>query len=209
MLDPMNHFEPKCVCPPPCPKMMRPVCGTDGRNYDSPCHLIRHACRKGLDLAEAYTGQCNPDSAACRRVKCPYNGICTLEHLGNKCVCPTCTNETRWVCGSDHIDYRNECQLKRYSCLHKKDIRMESYGRCDRCSLGLKKCKFGAICQTIHGKAKCICPQNCPNIIDRVCGSDGFIYDNECKLTAEACQKQSNITVYSRGTQGCGKYYKK
>ncbi|CAD5112892.1 DgyrCDS2100 [Dimorphilus gyrociliatus] len=199
----MNHFEPKCVCPPPCPKMMKPVCGTDGRNYDSPCHLIRHACRKGLDLAEAYSGQCNPDSAACQTVKCPYNGICILEYSGTKCVCPTCTNETRWVCGSDHVDYRNECQLKRYSCLNRKNVRVANFGRCDKCTLGLKKCKFGAICQTRQGKAKCICPQNCPNIIAPVCGSDGFIYDNECKLTAEACRQQSNITVYSQGTLGC------
>lgn len=38
------------------------------------------------------------------------------------------------------------------------------------------KCAYGAQCQTVNGKAECVCPTFCPQYIKSFCGSDGNTY---------------------------------
>lgn len=48
--------------------------------------------------------------------RAPYNVGCRV--VGNKaqCICPTCPNITRPVCGSDDVQDLSECHLRRQAC---------------------------------------------------------------------------------------------
>jgi len=48
----------RCSCPGLCERVIRPVCASDGRTYDSPCHLRRHACITRQPLRVRYLGMC-------------------------------------------------------------------------------------------------------------------------------------------------------
>ncbi|KAG8224572.1 hypothetical protein J437_LFUL003091 [Ladona fulva] len=43
----------RCECPPECEPVLRPVCGSDGATYDSPCALTRAACLLAAAAASA------------------------------------------------------------------------------------------------------------------------------------------------------------
>ena len=51
-----------------------------------------------------------------------------------ECVCPVFSNctESRGVCGSNGIEYRNECELKSAACQHKKHFVVFKKGMCGK-----------------------------------------------------------------------------
>ena len=59
-------------------------------------------------------------------------------------------------------------------------------------------CRFGGICDyDAEGIPHCICSYQCPpkGAEESVCGSDGRLYENECKLQEEACRRQQDIAI--------------
>ena len=75
---------------------------------------------------------------------------------------------------------------------------------CDlvKCSAPNSQCFVKA-----NGQHECRCPleDECPSSGDKVCGSDGKTYDNECKLKAQACKGSSGLVVTKQDR--CGKIY--
>ena len=57
-----------------------------------------------------------------------------------------------------------------------------------------------------NGLHECRCPSEdeCPSTGEKVCGSDGISYDNECKLKAAACRSGGGLVLKKEGS--CGKY---
>lgn len=53
-----THGVATCGCGAECEAIVRSVCGTDGRTYDSPCFLERAACLESRDIRVAYMGAC-------------------------------------------------------------------------------------------------------------------------------------------------------
>ena len=55
-------------------------------------------------------------------------------------------------------------------------------------------------------KGKCICPKrkDCPPLSERVCGSDGQVYTNECHMKAESCKLGK--TLLDVGMEKCCKF---
>lgn len=58
-----------------------------------------------------------------------------------------------------------------------------------------------------NGHHECRCPREdeCPSSGEKVCGSDGKTYDNECKLKAQACKGSGRLVVAKQDR--CGKIY--
>ena len=53
-----RNGEARCICPPPCEDVVRPVCGVNSRTYNNECELKRQACLHKMQLAMAHEGEC-------------------------------------------------------------------------------------------------------------------------------------------------------
>ena len=68
------------------------------------------------------------------------------------------------------------------------------------------RCLYHALCvNKSNGSTACECPSadDCPDVVDRVCSSNGVTFDSECKMKAYSCDDAMNVTVKHRGE--CGK----
>lgn len=126
-----------CVCPAPCQPIMRPVCGSDGKSYDSECHLQRESCLMDLSVTIKHAGPCHPEGETkCSSVLCEFGGVCNIDPKSGEvgCRCLACTDEYEPVCGTDEITYSNPCKLKRESCEKKTPIEIKHHGLCGKFS---------------------------------------------------------------------------
>ena len=66
-----------------------------------------------------------------------------------------------------------------------------------------RRCRFGEICQNGH----CICPRNCRNNGDAVCGNNGRTYRNKCEMMRDGCNQRIDLRVQHEGRcDESGKY---
>ncbi|XP_070168746.1 agrin isoform X2 [Polyergus mexicanus] len=188
-----------CECGPECEPVMRPVCARGGTTYTSMCELKRQACLTRSNIEVAYVGTCG-SRGPCSEKVCQWGAICA-ENGGNAmCECPTCPAEFQPVCGDDGISYGNECKLRLEACQHRREIRVLYQGLCNGCEN--KKCEFYGECESDSaGEAKCVCPSKCESSVtepagaEKVCGSNGVTYDNECDLKRASCTSRTFIAI--------------
>ncbi|KAL0132239.1 hypothetical protein PUN28_000198 [Cardiocondyla obscurior] len=188
-----------CECRPECEPVMRPVCARGGTTYTSMCELKRQACLTRSNIEVAYVGTCG-SRGPCSEKVCQWGAICAEIGGSAVCECPTCPAEFQPVCGDDGISYSNECKLRLEACQHRREIRVLYPGLCNGCEN--KKCEFYSECESDNGgEAKCVCPSKCessvkePSGTEKVCGSDGVTYDNECALKRASCTNQSLVNI--------------
>ena len=92
---------------------------------DQPCFRFQFSGSRGVR---------NP----CQGYTCPFNAWCmpSDDLTSPKCVChQTCydvgdSDDSFPVCGSNGINYKNLCHLKREACSLKVDITVRYWGRC-------------------------------------------------------------------------------
>jgi len=193
-------------CSVPCPKINNPVCGSDGKTYESTCHLDKEKrCKNKPLLRIANYGSCT--APACR-VKCPftlfprrvcgsdgktYSSLCELNNVKRcdkkpdlyveypgycrQCMIAPCPKIDKPVCGSDGKTYDSNCHLNREkACKNKFYLYVAYQGKCSSSS----------------------CRKTCPFTLrmQRVCGSDGKTYVSECELNnAKKCENKPDLTV--------------
>ncbi|XP_056895685.1 agrin isoform X2 [Takifugu flavidus] len=195
----------QCVCASECVESNQPVCGSDGTTYNSECELHVRACKEQMDLRVVSQGECK----TCGGIVCAWGARC----VKNKCECTQCSGEAfSAVCGSDGLNYNNECELRMASCVLKRRIDVVKHGSCDEdcgsggSGSGAESCEqdrcrmFGGSWDEDAEDDRCVCDFTCQSVPNNaVCGSDGNNYSNECELKKARCEKQEHLLIQNQG----------
>merc|ERR1712025_50717 len=183
----MGNF--KNECPEMCPRILAPVCGSNGVSYGNKCEFERAKCESNQKLFVVHNGSCDSKTSV---QDCPL----------------FCNRMLRPVCGSDNHTYSNRCLLKVASCQEPStNLFLKHEGVCedpindenhdnhenapDNVTLNSEiKLKKNGI----------DCPSFCHRMFRPVCGSNNVTYSNECFLKRTACQNPAeNILLKSIG----------
>ncbi|XP_063065047.1 agrin isoform X2 [Engraulis encrasicolus] len=192
-----------CSCEPiQCDGAYKPLCGKDGNTYANDCERRRAECQTKAHIPVKQPGPCDLNAPSpCLKKECEFGAVCVVKNDEPVCECPeACPQVPDPVCGSDGQTYGSPCEMRAMGCALQREIRIHRKGPCDEpCA----NCSFGAICDGQTGK--CVCPTECVDTQQPVCGSDGTTYENECELNVKACTQQLHLTVVAQGEcKTCG-----
>ncbi|XP_052712788.1 agrin-like isoform X11 [Crassostrea angulata] len=134
---------------------------------------------------------------------CPFHGHCIVREDKAYCECvQSCPSDVQPVCGTDDATYRNLCQLKKASCEERRRINQAYPGKCLKSDLCKDlPCTPPQVCviDPSTQRPTCGCVQSCEDRMEQVCGTDGNLYSNRCKLDLHACHSGRNINVQNEG----------
>ncbi|XP_067381825.1 agrin isoform X9 [Channa argus] len=199
----VEQLNARCSCDPiECDGSYKPVCGRDGHTYTNNCLRRKRECLSKTLIAIKHTGPCDLNiQSPCLDKECDHGAVCVVQNNKPVCECPeACPQTNDPVCGSDGHSYGSPCEMRAMGCALQKAIHIQHKGPCDE---ACANCSFGAICDAQTGQ--CICPSECVESHQPVCGSDGTTYKNECELHVRACKNQMDLRVVTQGEcKTCG-----
>jgi len=144
-----------------CPKILSPVCGSNGKTYDNKCLFGIAACwakKKGL-LLTSVKGSCK----ACDPAWKSWNG--------NRCKD---YGKEKW-CKTDGDHYGPKWEKKWGTFKLWANTKGKTALVCPQCGCGEDSNQFDG------------CVRRCPKILSPVCGSNGKTYANKCLFEIAAC----------------------
>ncbi|XP_066547264.1 agrin isoform X2 [Amia ocellicauda] len=198
----LDRQGPRCSCEPiQCDGTYKPLCGKDGKTYGNDCERRKAECIAKAHIPIKQQGPCDLSvPSPCQKKTCEFGAVCVVRNLEPVCECPdACPQLQDLVCGNNDHTYGSQCEMKAMGCVLQREIKIKHKGPCKTCS----SCQFGAICDTETGR--CVCPTECVDSHQPVCGSDGTTYSNECELNVRACTQQQDLKVASQGEcKTCG-----
>uniref|UniRef100_A0A668A9S5 Agrin n=1 Tax=Myripristis murdjan TaxID=586833 RepID=A0A668A9S5_9TELE len=193
----------RCSCDPiNCDGSYKPLCGKDGRTYANDCERRKAECQAKTHIPVKHQGPCDLHiPSPCLEKVCEHGAVCVVKNGEPVCECPeACPQTPDPVCGSDGQSYGSPCEMRAIGCALQKAIHIQHKGHCDKTCAN---CSFGAICDAQTGQ--CVCPSECVESHQPVCGSDGTTYDSECELNVRACKEQMDLRAVSQGDcKTCG-----
>ncbi|KAL8198389.1 UNVERIFIED_CONTAM: hypothetical protein K2H54_008563 [Gekko kuhli] len=191
----------KCICPTSCSGVPEnTVCGSDGKDYRSECHLNRHACDKQENIFKKFDGPCDP----CRSTHNDMNRVCRVNPRTRRAeLLPrpeSCPLKRDPVCGDDGVTYDNECVMVRSGAVRGIEIQKVRSGQCqfqDKCR---DECRFNGVCLNRRGSTRCTCERiACDGAYRPLCGRDSRTYNNDCERQKAECQQRTAIPVKRQG----------
>ncbi|XP_051829763.1 double-headed protease inhibitor, submandibular gland-like [Antechinus flavipes] len=92
-----------------CPRIFKPLCGTDGNNYGNECMLCSSNLEKKQNIRKLHDGYC---------IQCPkeVQPMCTLEYMPH--------------CASDGMVYPNKCNFCNAVVQSRNRITLKNFGDC-------------------------------------------------------------------------------
>ncbi|XP_075676321.1 agrin-like isoform X2 [Dermatophagoides pteronyssinus] len=173
----------------------QPVCGSNGKLFDSLCELEKYSCIYNIDLLPV------DDITFCSG----SHHVSTTTKQKQKTSASEAASITKWSNYGD-VDHQQNVKCGDQICHY--------YAKCQQTTenvssstttLLLSSSPGTSTTTTIATMKKCQCQNNCSNEYDPVCGSNQQNFPNECELRSYACSRQLNITKLYNGI--CGKCY--
>ncbi|NWR72130.1 IOV7 protein, partial [Centropus unirufus] len=169
-----------------CPRILKPVCGSDSFTYDNECGICAYNAEHHTNISKLHDGECKQDSIDCSK----FTTVTTEDGT----VLVSCPRILSPVCGTDGITYDNECGICAYNGIHKTNVSKKHNGKC-RVESSETDCSRYLTPMIKDGKAL----MRCPRILLPVCGTDGFTYDNECGICAHNLEHGTHVKKSHEG----------
>ncbi|XP_062463532.1 ovoinhibitor-like [Pezoporus occidentalis] len=164
-----------------CPRILSPVCGTDGVTYDNECGICAHNGEHSTNVRKKHNGKCRQETS---EINCSQYPSRIYEDGKARIRCPRILLP---VCGTDGFTYDNECGVCAHNLEHGTNIKKSHEGRCTAegtpvdCSTYLRGAESGGAIAA------------CPLILREICGTDGVTYTNDCLLCAHNAEFSANV----------------
>ncbi|TRY74458.1 hypothetical protein TCAL_12493, partial [Tigriopus californicus] len=188
-------------CSNDCPKVMKPICGSDGVTYANECLLNYEACKTGSNIKITARGPCTESSNVSDTPPEMTVNPALLENGDEdpESECDqNCPKTLKPVCGSDGETYPNDCELNLVACQRGEFLAKTSDGACPSVTESAEKEEIlAATVPEVDNSSDC--ESNCSAIYAPLCGSDNVTYSSWCHLKEAECVSGEKIFEISQG----------
>uniref|UniRef100_A0A8V0YR89 Serine peptidase inhibitor, Kazal type 5 n=1 Tax=Gallus gallus TaxID=9031 RepID=A0A8V0YR89_CHICK len=197
-----------------CPRILSPVCGTDGFTYDNECGICAHNAEQRTHVSKKHDGKCRQEipevsiqhkvqhgtevkkshDGRCKERSTPLDCTQYLSNTQNGEAITACPFILQEVCGTDGVTYSNDCSLCAHNIELGTSVAKKHDGRCREEVPELDCSKYKT--STLKDGRQVVA---CTMIYDPVCATNGVTYASECTLCAHNLEQRTNLGKRKNG----------